>query len=97
MSESARKAFQVSTPEAQRAVTAREKFRIGARVIESACHPHGQTAYVYDSRPPRSTRGTVVGFGNERHNPTGVRVVRDGQKRTSVLTCHMDFWEIEKP
>lgn len=75
-------------------MTARQKFIIGARVRESRVFPQARTRYVYENRPPTSTTGTVVGFGHDRMNPCGVRVRRDGQKATSVLTFHMDFWDV---
>ena len=72
--------------EGRRVMSARDKFKIGDRVRESALYPRPRV------RRTVSRIATVVGFGFLR-NPTHLRVRRDGARY--AVTYHMDFWELE--
>ena len=67
-------------------MVAREKFKKGDRVRESALYPR--------TRYPKLcvVTGTIVGFG---YKGTTVAVVRDGTRTPAAY--HLDFWERDEP
>lgn len=66
-------------------MTAREKFSLGQRVIQS----REWTDRPGNKKPARE--GTVFGFGFPSQNPRCVRVLIDGRK--VATSWSMDFWE----
>lgn len=70
-------------------MTAREKFKVGMRVM--AIWPNSLLS-IWSRAAKRTLRGKVVGF--DKHWENCVRVKRDGIK--TISTWHMDFWEPER-